>query len=128
MLFRKRVEVALYESLFQDQDALELKRPEKERDKEQAWKDERMKTQLAAGVARLAIRKQENGREMSRRKRVAAEQKMIIARVREQGGLTQKREAQEAAQKAAKENARRAAAARLKERGGKSRESSGREG
>jgi hypothetical protein len=114
MLFKKGAEVSQYESPFQDQDILELRRLTKERNEEEAWRNERRKKQLAGELASRAVTKREKDREMSRQKRAAAERKIAITRAREQTELARKREAQERAQKIAREEVDKGTAAQLR--------------
>ena len=114
MLFKKGAEVAQYEALFQDQDVLELRRLTKERNEEEAWRNERKENQRASELASRAVRKREKNREMGMQKRVAAEQKVAITKARDQKELARKRETQENTLKIARAEANRVAAARSK--------------
>jgi len=114
MLFKKGAKVAQYEAMFLDQDILELKRLTKERNEEEAQKRERREKQRAVELASRAVTKREKDREIGRQKRVALEQKIAITRAREQEELARKREAQERAQKIAREAVDRVATTQLK--------------
>lgn len=111
MLFKEGVEVAEYEAFIQDQDVLEMRRLAKEKREEEAWTKEKREKQLACKRASSAVKKRERDREMAKKKRVAAEQKVAIIRSREQEEMAKRREAYKRTQQCAKEKADKVAAA-----------------
>lgn len=102
MLFKKGAEVAEYDALLQDQDILELRRLEKERQEEEAWAKEKREQQLACKRASLAIAKRERHCEMVKKKRILVEQRADIATSREREEMGKRSEAQKRTEQCAK--------------------------
>ncbi|KIW28881.1 uncharacterized protein PV07_04736 [Cladophialophora immunda] len=112
MLFKKGAEVAMYETLFQDQVVPEIRCLQKERIEEEAWAQEKKEKQLDSKRVISAAAKWERDRKTVRKKRIATEQQIAIARSREQEKMTGRREAQKRAQQSAKERANKLTTAR----------------